>query len=180
MHLRSQVFQAFVLRVHINLPRCCLGRCASCLRRTFGRRGVLFVGSVRFTLTTCTCCGSRKRRCCKCNLVQAELSARNCIQHMWELNIQGFAAKDLFIIYICNETPHSRFVWDGGAGATASAQPSTRPSPKAGSGCGLQLLGSLCFGASTFGALCFGLQFLGALPFWTSTFCHTLFLNFNF
>ena len=72
LHLRSQVFQAFVLRVHINLPRCCLGRCASCLRRTFGRRGVLFVGSVRFTLTTCTCCGSRQRRCCKCNLVQAE------------------------------------------------------------------------------------------------------------
>ena len=44
-----------------------------------------------------------------------KLSARNCIQHMWELNIQGFAAKDLFIIYMCerNAAQQVRVGWWG-------------------------------------------------------------------
>ena len=44
-----------------------------------------------------------------------KLSPRSCIQHMWELNIQGFAAKDLFIIYICerNAAQQVRVGWWG-------------------------------------------------------------------
>ena len=49
----------------------------SCLRRTSGRRGVLFIGSIRFTLTTCTCCGSRKGVAVSCLVLVETLYTQN-------------------------------------------------------------------------------------------------------